>query len=176
MLLQDTGYAPSKYAGRYTDYGHFEDNTMSTNFYFVPTEGPLAAIAEIHIGKRSGGWEFCFQAHNEEGGERRVEVGPTGLSMKVNVPRLVIKSYEDWKTLLRSTPGHVMDEYHTVYSQEEFEAIVAELSPGKTWQSGQPLKNHYDYLTQNADTYGALDPKWEWKDAEGFSFSLTNFS
>ena len=147
---------------------------MSTNFYFTPTEGPLTAFGELHIGLRSGGAQFGFQAYVENGGKRRVRVGSADLTMEVDVPPLVIKSWADWKELLRSTPGQIHDEYRVPYTVAEFEAEVAEHSPGVK-AHGDFLRNQYDTLASNPARYGQIDPERNWKDTEGFSFSHYEF-
>jgi hypothetical protein len=148
---------------------------MSTNFYFIPTEGPLVAFAELHLGKRSGGWQFSFQGYVEPGGKRRVQVSDSGLTVEVSIPPLNIRSYADWKDVLRSTPGRIHDENGVEYSFDEFEKEVASLAPGQRWGDSSPLLNHYDHVLEHQHRYGELDPTRNWKDAEGFSFSGYDF-
>lgn len=146
---------------------------MSTNFYYQVTDGPLALFESLHIGKRSAGWEFSFQAFDEIPGEVTYSNRASVLEMKVKVPALRIRSVKDWKSFMAKNPGEIQDEYGTVYSAKEFWDIVEGLAPGNTWaQTGKPLLNHFDELVRNVDRYGPVDPKQDWKDAQGFSFSM----
>ena len=152
---------------------------MGTNYYFKPSSGPLKAYAYLHIGKHSGGWEFIFQGFDVQGGKRLVEVDRSGLRVKADIPALRVRSWEEWKQLLRDTPGVLEDEYGTVYAPQEFEALVQQASPGNVWgPERKPLLNHYDYV-RSQTTYRTeltADNESEWKDPQGFSFSLREFS
>lgn len=144
---------------------------MSTNFYFTPTEGPFAAFGQLHLGKRNGGAQFSFQAYVEEGGKRLVTVNrDSGLSLEMDIPRLVIKSWTDWKELLRSTPGQIENEYGVPYSVEEFEKEIAEHAPGVPG-----LRSPHDTKVASEAQWGKVDPERNWKDAEGYSFSNYDF-
>jgi hypothetical protein len=149
---------------------------MSTNYYFHPTSGPLMAFSSpLHIGKSAGGWEFIFQAYDIEGGVRHLAVSSScNLLVKAQVPAVKLRTRQAWRELLRSGCGRIENEYGTAYSVEEFEDMVELLSPGKTWKpSGEPLQNHYDYMKVGGYS---VSENTDWKDPEGFSFSLTNFS
>lgn len=158
---------------------------MSTNFYWTPSaESPLACFGQLHIGKRSGGWSFSFQAFEFAGRPaetRYIEVGE-GLHITVPVPELpalVVKSLEDWKSLL-SQPGSTLAcEYGSPYSYEEFmEMVNTDLHPTKgTWGAEKrPLQNHYDHRVQHVSMYGPVNPSRDWKDSAGYAFSLDVFS
>jgi hypothetical protein len=151
---------------------------MGTNYYFKAKAGELAQCGEIHIGKSSGGWAFSFQAYEEEGGERELATSYQGaLRVKVTIPRLVIKSWAEWQAFLHATAGVIVDEYGSEISLDEFEELVRSLSPGQTWGEGGPrLLNHVDHLVENQHRYGKVDPKRDWKDAQGFSFCAAEFS
>jgi hypothetical protein len=143
---------------------------MSTNIYFTPTDGPLVAFGRLHIGKFSGN-QVSFQAYDEEGGKKQVSVNPqAGLSMEVDIPRLVIKSWADWKALLCSTPGEIESEYATPYSIAELEDEIVQLRPGLPG-----VRSHYDSLVAGEAQWGKIDPERNWKDAEGYSFSNYDF-
>lgn len=151
---------------------------MGTNYYFKPSSGPLKAYAYLHIGKHSGGWEFMFQGYDVRGGERLLEIPDSGgLRVKVETAALRVRSWEEWKQLLRDTQGVIEDEYATVYTPQEFEALVQQASPGKVWgPERKPLLNHNDYIRQQAWPWSASNGGTEWKDPQGFSFSLNEFS
>ena len=143
---------------------------MSTNFYFTPTKGPLVAFGQLHLGKHNGGAQFSFQAYVEEGGKRRIKLDTADLSLEIDIPRLVIKSWSDWKALLRSTPGLIENEYGTPYTVEKFEKEIS------YWAPGVPdLRSPYDTLVAGEAQWGKVDPERNWKDAEGFSFSNYEF-
>ena len=143
---------------------------MSTNFYFIPSEGPLAAFGRLHLGKSCGGAQFIFQAYVEEGGKRQISVSNTGLSLEIEVPRIVVKSWADWKALLRATAGQIESEYGTAYTIDEFEKEIAEHAPGVPG-----LRSPYDTLVAGEAQWGKVEPERNWKDAEGFSFSNYDF-
>lgn len=66
---------------------------MSTNFYARSTGTDL-----LHIGKRSGGWEFLFRAH----------------------PSFGLTSSKAWYDLLSCRNVNIYDESGTLISLEEF--------------------------------------------------------
>jgi len=39
---------------------------MGTNYYRIPTEQEIEQGKEVHLGKRSRGWKFCWNFHNNE--------------------------------------------------------------------------------------------------------------
>jgi hypothetical protein len=69
-----------------------------------------------------------------------------------------IRSWADWKFHLLKE-GRIFDEYGTEYTAPEFVTIV-EKTKGE--------KNHYDYS-------GYIDPRNDWQDQDGWSFSATEF-
>lgn len=149
---------------------------MGTNYYFKPSEKPLNDFKEIHIGKSSAGWEFCFQAYKIDNNPVAVEINNSGLYLSVTPPALYIRSYKDWIRLLNENKGEIVDEYGETISLEEFTSMVSSLAPGKTGYNGVTLLNHYDEILRKQNMYGPVDPELDWKDSEGFSFSLRAFS
>lgn len=142
---------------------------MGTNYTWRHAECRCCErYEELHIGKSSGGWEFMFRGHRELEGD----------------PTQNIESWADWKQRIRSE-GRVIDEYGTPMPTEEFIQMVEKhLSPGKTFSGpgGKPVKllNHIDTILADPK-YEYLwprmrDPKENWKDAEGFSFGIGEFS
>lgn len=73
---------------------------MSTNFYLRTPQTPEGDEG-LHIGLRSMGWPFLFQAHTE--------------------PK--IESVATWMELFAT--GTIVDEYGTSYSATEFMMMVA---------------------------------------------------
>ncbi len=102
---------------------------------------------ERHIGMQSAGWEFSFQAFTDD------EYKP------------FLKSWAEWKEALKA--GQIFDEYEREISLDEFIAKV-EATKGR--------KNHYDSMIDYAKRHGPSYMDGEWKDAEGWSFSLAQFS
>lgn len=75
---------------------------MSTNFYLpraCPNPCEHCSVEDLHIGKRSGGWQFHFQAHPG------------------------IRSRKDWEARVDEV-GTVTDEYGREYTPEQFWAEV----------------------------------------------------
>lgn len=149
---------------------------MSTNYYFRVVEGPLAACAPLHIGKISGGWQFSFQGFLEEGGLRALPAASWGsMSIQVQVPRLMLRSFDDWMEFLSSTPGVIVSEYDEEMSFADFERMVRLRGPKATTSEEGALLNHFDYLKLHEETYGPVDPAKDWKDPLGYSFCAAEF-
>lgn len=76
---------------------------MGTNFYLFNrrVERDLGLEGQ-HIGKRSCGWVFHFQAY----------------------PELNVRTVEDWRTLTKT--GFIYDEYGVEYTYNEFWLLVKE--------------------------------------------------
>lgn len=71
---------------------------MSTNFYLpqtCPNPCDHCSVEDLHIGKRSVGWQFGFRAHAD------------------------IRSRRDWETRVAEV-GTVTDEYGQEYTPEQF--------------------------------------------------------
>jgi hypothetical protein len=102
---------------------------------------------QIHIGKKSSGWQFCFQ-------------GLTG-----SPP--IIKSWKEWQEELKRSKSDkpVIDEYGKRFSIKDFIKIVL-LSKDEKY-------NHYDRCLKD---YTDFDTKNNWKDEEGWSFISSDFS
>lgn len=104
---------------------------MSTNFYLRTGDDDTQ---DQHIGKRSVGWVFTFNAQ-------------------------VNKTYDDWmKALLNMAPGQfIMDEYNRPYSVEEFvEEVQATLKP---WNGSNEAPRGY-----NASIYHPEARQERWMD------------
>jgi len=123
---------------------------MGTNFYHRTRSGFLGLFGyeeEKHIGKRSGGWLFSFRGYKDNEG------------------RPIIVSWQDWKRALKK--GKIFDEYGEQYSYAYFVVMVE--------QSRKPGSlNHYDYVC-NDPRFGPAYLQDDWKDADGWSFSATEF-
>jgi len=133
---------------------------VGTNYFLRLNECPgCGRYDELHIGKLSGGWEFGFQGYDVE-----------------DIPPIIfhgghIRSWADWKDAL--SRGRIFDEYGREVSEEKFVQIV-ESSRGIWGPDGKPTQNHYDYCQQHYPS--SIHPDLEWKDSEGWSFSLGEFS
>ena len=76
---------------------------MGTNWYLFNTRaGQEAGFEGMHIGKRSCGWVFHFQAY----------------------PELNIRTVKDWK--FHTKMGFIYDEYGDEYTYDKFWKIVEE--------------------------------------------------
>ena len=77
---------------------------MSTNFYATATcDHPCEHCRpeELHIGKRSGGWTFAFEAHDDRG----------------------LTTRKAWQAHLRQPGVAITDEYGQRYTPDEFDAL-----------------------------------------------------
>lgn len=148
---------------------------MSTNFYYKPISEPFAKFEALHIGKISAGWEFMFQAFDEEESTSTFERQQSSLSIRVGIPTLKIKSSQDWRDFMENNPGHITDEYGAPYTQDSFWLLVSAFSPKKA-ASGLVLRNHVDELYRSEHVFGKVDPCLCWKDADGFAFLKREFS
>lgn len=137
---------------------------MGTNFYAKVNVCPHCHRPEktLHIGKRSGGWEFSFRGYICD-------------VLEYNEAGRIIRSCEDWEKFL-SEPGIVIeDEYGAEYDAETFfkEEVLETRRRGAL--------NHYDYCFNEARKADYLPPSNEylnkcWKDEFGWSFSDWEFS
>jgi hypothetical protein len=93
---------------------------MSTNFYLHRDPqncgecGKPGREAEIHIGKRSGGWVFSWQGFE-------AEESPSGSPLY---------DFETWRAFLMreiASGAQIKDEYHQKYTSEGFFAEVESL-------------------------------------------------
>lgn len=134
---------------------------MGTNYYlrYNICEN-CERYSELHIGKKSGGWEFSFHGYRDW-----VSIEDGSFSP--------IMSFQDWIKLLPS--GRIFDEYGTEITLEVFTAMVLK-------SKGQ--MNHYDYCisedyrskTRLSQECQDLMMKDQWKDSDGWSFSDADFS
>jgi len=106
---------------------------------------------EFHIGKRSYGWEFSFQAW-------------TACEFRA------ISSWATWKKIVLEY-GEVVNEEGDVISAKDFILLVEGTRNSLTNPYRKPL-NHYDYCKEkHPDILNTL-----WKDLEGWSFTNGEFS
>lgn len=89
---------------------------MGTNYYLRNGE------EELHIGKKSYGWEFSFQAY----------------------PRLGIFSVTDWKNAFDNVEAQIVNEYNEVFSVEEMCEIIDSACPGSNFSDERLNLNHCD--------------------------------
>ena len=124
---------------------------MSTNFYATATcEHPCAHCQPdgIHIGKRSGGWTFGFEAHDDLG----------------------LATRKAWQAHLRQPGVAITDEYGQQYAPDEFDALVDKTrepwGPNKIEPARRDGWN--DWLREYDDRH--------YRDAEGWDFWRGEFS
>jgi hypothetical protein len=77
-----------------------------------------------------------------------------------------ITSWAGWKQKIRAD-GEVWDEYGRQWDVEQFIADVETTSP-------ESRRRQYDWMVEHNHRYGGLDH--DWLDADGFSFTDTDFS
>lgn len=125
---------------------------MGTNYYAAIDVCPHCkrASRELHIGKRSGGWEFHFQAYNTD----------EYLEGTAPVPLL---TWAHYRAFLAMPDVQVRDEYGETLTLAEFVEIVEETK-------GQ--KSHYAYCQEHYPEHA----KTLWVDDEGYCFGYGEFS
>lgn len=126
---------------------------MGTNYYVAKNfcECCHRYDEEYHIGKSSGGWAFTFQGY----------------------PAERLTSWKSWKEFLKNQI--IMDEYRERISYDWFVAFVEnEKSPNYTW--GENRKNLSHNAAGKEGSYPWFDPKYDWDDEDGYSFSSREFS
>lgn len=123
---------------------------MSTNFYLPQTcPNPCAhcSVEDLHIGKRSVGWQFGFRAYPD------------------------IRSRKDWEARVAEV-GTVTDEYGQEYTPERFWAEVD--ATREPWgPNGVTPKSHYgmrgqDNIPLNDPDNFLDDQGWDFTDHEFF--------
>lgn len=126
---------------------------MGTNYYHRTNicDG-CNRFNELHIGKSSAGWQFSFQGCYNFGDEEKPD----------------IRSFEDWKKRLQAG-GKIFSEYKEEISFEDFVALVEGKQTGT--YNNRPNMNHYDHCKEEG-----YDMKHDWKDNEGYSFTVSEFS
>lgn len=128
---------------------------MGTNYYIEDKKCCECGRSEkYHIGKRSFGWEFSFQAW-------------AGCEFRE------IKSWDTWKKVIREY-GEVINEYDEIIEAEEFICLVEatrDIIIRQDKSEDEPL-NHYDYCKINHPDCLCN----QWKDDEGWSFTHGEFS
>lgn len=142
---------------------------MSTNYYWRFDEcNCCERYNKLHIGKYSNGWEFMFQGYRPDSFGKGKE----------------LVSWQDWKNALKKD-GIIVDEYGTRITLSEFiEMVEVHAKPGAHQSDGKGgsrvLMNHLDYILSEPlykDSWPHMrDPKENWKDAQGYSFGISNFS
>lgn len=130
---------------------------MGTNYYYKFED------SKYHIGKKSVGWQFIFEAQ----------------------PELDVYSKGQWSDFLfrYQSKVYIVDEYDNILTFDEFFKIVNE-SEGK---------NHFDYVQEDEfktlrnlrESHGIpfmninikdIQPRNTWKDSYGYAVILGEFS
>jgi hypothetical protein len=140
---------------------------MSTNYYWRFNGCHCCErYDEVHIGKSSGGWEFCFRGYR---------------SSSTSTEKDTV-SWDDWKTRFSMEEGTIFDEYGSPVPLADFiELVEQHTAPGATWGgSGRPLLNHIDEILADRKYESSWpdyrNPARHWKDNRGYSFSIGEFS
>lgn len=124
---------------------------MGTNFYATTTCGQPCEHCRpdtVHIGKRSGGWTFGFQAHDDLG----------------------LTSRKAWQEHVRRPNVAITDEYGQQYTPAEFDALV-----DQTREPWGPQRIEPRRRTGWNDWKSAYDDR-HYRDAEGWDFWRGEFS
>jgi len=117
--------------------------------YYVKFKDRKVNQPDLHIGKKSIGWEFSFQGYEED--------------TYYNTPQLLSK--KEWFEYLFLNSDLIYNEEDKQIEFLEFVKIVLDS------KKNTDNKNHYDYCkNSNYDLSDLL------LDEEGFSISLTDFS
>lgn len=145
---------------------------MSTNYYYTPAPGhPLAAFHPFHIGKATVGWVFSFQGYQHAGTPEEVqavEVGP-GLHAQVLVPAtpaFELLNSAEWKALLAQPGGAIFDEYDRPVELPAFLEVL---------ELRRSLSRPPEHDTQ-VSRAEAIAARRDWTDAEGYRFTLSQFT
>ena len=130
---------------------------MGTNFY--ATEHCLNPCAHcqrprLHIGKRSGGWTFGFEAHPHW--------------VDADDDDLVLETRAQWREYLRRPGVIIDDEYGREFTPDEFDALV-----DRTREPWGP--NRIQPRTRNPLDWGIRDNR-HFRDPEGWDFWRGDFS
>jgi hypothetical protein len=153
---------------------------LRTEYFFIPSEGPLTRYYQLLIGTlHRGQYQIHLRGYEVREGWTRLEVyNNPCLEVGVDLPGLDIESWADWKALLESTPGKIQvgDDYdENVISSESFIQMVEEqASPFALDRNGKPLSSPYNYIHNSGKDLHKIwteNPNDNWKDAEGYSFS-----
>lgn len=141
---------------------------MGTNIYAIYNECPQCKrYNEIHFGKWSVGWKFCFQSHDEI---TFVVKHAGNVSIVTNESKTMsIKSVSDWRDFIISSGARLQNEYGEPVDFEKEIAKIAEINQ---------LPDRLSHLNYNGNTISG--PFWRdgmyFKDNEGNEFAKHDFS
>jgi len=122
---------------------------MGTNYYLPPDCGGTCyhcTDTGLHIGKRSAGWTFGFQAHPDEG----------------------LTSWKAWQERI-TTVGVVIDEYGERFSPTEFTALVEATRQPLGPNGIEPIRRYDRRIRIDGDSRST-------RDADGWDFWDGDFS
>lgn len=125
---------------------------MGTNYYLRTNICECCdRYDEKHIGKKSVGWQFGFRSYRTE--------------------EIEIETCENWlevllKAVLIDRTGKICNEYGAEVPFDSFVEMV------KKSKDNLENKNHYDWCVEHE----CLNSYNQWKDAEGYSFTDSEFS
>lgn len=162
---------------------------MSNNYYLKT--GPGSALPpelNLHIGRSAHGWAFLFQAYDFRG--KPAFALPTQLNDKGHaeiyctmsfpaVPAFKISSWAEWKMHLLSPGNKLEDEGGKLQDIPTFIAYIEKnghpergtFGPGNT-----PVKGDVSVALTGPGAVPESYKARNWLDAEGYEFSLENFS
>ncbi len=144
---------------------------MGTNYYLRYNMCKCCSrYDQIHIGKSSWGWSFTFHAPDEWIDMRKLDP-KFALAEEGSDYNLQISSYKEWKEFFEKyvteyETAKIFDEYGTEISLEEFYKMVETKKGGK---------NHAREMATDPKYSSTHDPKRDFIDKEGNSFSRVEF-
>lgn len=120
----------------------------------------------VHIGKKSVGWQFSFRGYKPD---------------QWNPDAVVAMSFEDWKKLLSGQT--VVSEYGEKETCEEFIEWVTKARGEYVVPATGERRKYLDHITECLGNprerewqQRRLSDGTDWHDADGFSFSGSEFS
>lgn len=124
---------------------------MGTNYYVIKDKCECCKRSEreYHIGKASFGWAFSFQGY----------------------PWNHLTSWKAWKEFLKDQS--IENEYGDPVPYADFVAMVESYkAPGFCNENGRVNLQHND----EGKKKGWFNPKTDWDDEDGYSFTTNEFS
>ena len=135
------------------------EGNMGTNYYMrYNVCGCCDRYDEMHIGKKSYGWQFSFQGYKPD-----YIYSPEGYLGITDPSEIYVSSWKEWQEYLTKEGHYIFNEYDTEISFKEFKAMVenSKKDPKNKNHTTECSNNYYDE---------------SFYDKEGYSFNYTDFS
>ena len=121
--------------------------------YYVKFKKRVVNQKDLHIGKKSVGWQFSFQAHEE--------------NEYYGIPEL--KSFKDYKKFLKQHKKEIVNECDEPVKYKDFIRMI------KNSLKNKENLNHTDYVLNEFGERSCLGCD-VFKDKKGYSFTYSDFS